>query len=135
MVEVARNLSSGELRRLVPALGEHLPAILTEVRQEFQTEWPDYAEFLAHEQGEVTTGTMSPKAIEFHVNAEGEKVYNDWKNAAVKFDPEASKRMLDELGLKDKDGDGYREFPDGSKLSLRGDQQADTTQEQKSKNA
>jgi peptide/nickel transport system substrate-binding protein len=87
------------------------------------------------EQGEITTGTMSPKAIEFHVNAEGEKIYADWRDSAVKFDPETSKSMLDELGLKDKDGDGYREFPDGEKLTLRGDQQADTSQENKSKNA
>jgi len=87
------------------------------------------------EQGEVTTGTMSPKAIEFHVNAEGEKVYADWRDSAVKFDPEAAKGLLDEIGLKDKDGDGFREFPDGKKLTLRADQQADTVQEHKSKNA
>jgi peptide/nickel transport system substrate-binding protein len=87
------------------------------------------------EQGEITTGTMSPKAIEFRVNAEGEKIYKDWRDDAVTYDPAAAKTLLDGIGLKDKDGDGYREFPDGSKLSLRADQQADTTQEHKSKNA
>jgi peptide/nickel transport system substrate-binding protein len=87
------------------------------------------------EQGEITTGTMSPKAIEFHVNAEGEKVYSDWKDSALKFDPDKAKQMLDEIGLKDKDGDGFREFADGEKLTLSADQQADTAQEHKSKNA
>lgn len=42
-----------ELEALVPALVERLPAILTEVRELLVDDWPDYAEFLAHEQDEV----------------------------------------------------------------------------------
>ena len=42
-----------ELEGLVPALVERLPAILTEVRELMADEWPDYADFLAHEQDEV----------------------------------------------------------------------------------
>ncbi len=44
----------GELEKLVPALDARLPEILTEVRELFRTDWPDYAEFLANEQDEVT---------------------------------------------------------------------------------
>jgi hypothetical protein len=58
-VEVSGNLSSNELARLIPALNEQLPAILAEVREQFRGQWPDYAEFLAHEQGEVTTAAMA----------------------------------------------------------------------------
>jgi hypothetical protein len=47
-------LSSGDLARLIPALDDRLQEILDEVRERFSTEWPDYAEFLAHEQDEVT---------------------------------------------------------------------------------
>lgn len=35
------------------ALDERLPEILIEVREQFRAEWPDYAEFLTHEQDEV----------------------------------------------------------------------------------
>jgi len=44
----------GELAKLVPALDARLPAILDEVRELFKADWPDYAEFLANEQDEVT---------------------------------------------------------------------------------
>src|SRR5262245_36422695 len=54
-VEVPGNLSRNELARLIPALGDHLPAILNEVREQFRSQWPEYAEFLAHEETEVTT--------------------------------------------------------------------------------
>jgi peptide/nickel transport system substrate-binding protein len=81
------------------------------------------------EQGEVTTGTMSPKAMEWLVNDEGKKVYESWRDSYVDFDPEKAKSLLDELGLKDTDGDGYREFPDGTKLSLRIDINANADEE------
>ncbi|HEY2947484.1 MAG TPA: helix-turn-helix domain-containing protein [Micromonosporaceae bacterium] len=42
-----------ELEWLVPALEARLPDILTEVRALFSVDWPDYAEFLAHEQDDV----------------------------------------------------------------------------------
>jgi len=34
------------------------------------------------------------------------------------YNPELARRMLDNLGFRDIDGDGYREFPNGSKLVL-----------------
>ena len=61
----------------------------------------------------------APRAIEFVGSAEGKKYYEDWKDSYVEYDVEKAKSLLDELGLKDKDGDGMREFPDGKKLSLR----------------
>jgi len=84
--------------------------------------------------GELTTGTLSPKAKEYLVNDEGKKVYRDWRDSYVKHDPEAAKRLLDEIGVVDKDGDGFREMPDGSPLRIRLDYPADTDQEHISKN-
>lgn len=53
-VDVSGKLSGGELAWLVSALDDRLPEILIEVRDQFSTDWPDYAEFLTHEQDEVT---------------------------------------------------------------------------------
>ncbi|SDS52029.1 peptide/nickel transport system substrate-binding protein [Microlunatus soli] len=83
--------------------------------------------------GEKTTGTLSPKAKEFQINDEGKKVYTDWRDAYVKYDPEKAKQLLEEIGVKDADGDGMRELPNGKKLKLRLDYQADQSSEHTSK--
>ncbi len=67
--------------------------------------------------GEPTTGTYSPKCLQFHVG-KGPRVYLDWRDSAVTYDPEGARRTLDELGLKDVNGDGWRELPDGSPLRV-----------------
>ncbi len=85
--------------------------------------------------GELTTGTMSPKGIEFHVNDEGKGVYKSWRDSYLKYDPELAKKILDEIGVVDKDGDGKREMPDGTKLRVRLDFQADTGPEHTEKNS
>ncbi|MDE0450394.1 MAG: ABC transporter substrate-binding protein [Gammaproteobacteria bacterium] len=36
----------------------------------------------------------------------------------IRYDPDYSRELLDELGLFDVDGDGLREYPDGSKLII-----------------
>ncbi len=67
--------------------------------------------------GELTTGTMSPKAIEYNVNAQGKQVYAAWRDSAVKLDPEAAKTMLDGIGVK-AGADGMRTMPGGAPLSV-----------------
>ena len=37
----------------------------------------------------------------------------------IPFNPEAARRMLDEAGYLDENGDGFRQMPDGSPLTLR----------------
>lgn len=69
-------------------------------------------------QGELTSGTLSPKAKEYLVNDQGKQAYQEWRDAWVKFDPEAAKKLLDEIGVVDKNGDGLRELPNGKKLKL-----------------
>ncbi|MEL7471591.1 MAG: ABC transporter substrate-binding protein [Pseudomonadota bacterium] len=41
-----------------------------------------------------------------------------WATYATEFDPDAAKAAFDELGLKDVDGDGLRELPNGDPLTL-----------------
>jgi peptide/nickel transport system substrate-binding protein len=67
--------------------------------------------------GELTTGTMSPKAIEYNINDEGKKAYAEWRDAFVKYDPAAAEKMLDDAGYK-KGADGKRTMKDGSKLEI-----------------
>jgi peptide/nickel transport system substrate-binding protein len=88
-----------------------------------------------YETGEPTTGTLSPKAIEYLVNDEGKQVYKNWRDSYLKYDPAKAKQMLDALGLKDTNGDGFREFPDGSKLEITLDRPADASDEHKEKDS
>lgn len=67
--------------------------------------------------GEATTGTFSPKAIEYHLG-KGPQVYKQWRDSWKGYDPDRAKKMLDELGVKDHNGDGVREMPDGSPLKI-----------------
>lgn len=41
-----------------------------------------------------------------------------WKSYKAEYDPAAAKALLDGLGMKDTDGDGLRELPNGEKLVL-----------------
>src|SRR6478752_4071699 len=82
--------------------------------------------------GEPTTGTLSPKAIEYTVNDTGKQAYTSWRDSYVAYDQEKAKSLLDELGLK-AGSDGMRTLPNGKKLALRIDIQADASVEHKTK--
>jgi peptide/nickel transport system substrate-binding protein len=69
--------------------------------------------------GEQTTGTMSPKAIEFTANDEGRQLYEQWRDLAITYEPEKAASLLDEAGAVDADGDGWRDLPSGDELTLR----------------
>jgi peptide/nickel transport system substrate-binding protein len=45
-------------------------------------------------------------------------VEEKWLSHMVDYDPTKANALLDEVGLKDVDGDGYRELPNGEKLIL-----------------
>ncbi|HEY5365643.1 MAG TPA: ABC transporter substrate-binding protein, partial [Casimicrobiaceae bacterium] len=44
--------------------------------------------------------------------------YSERKTTAQLYDPAASRALLDHFGYRDRDGDGYREQPDGKPLTL-----------------
>ncbi len=67
--------------------------------------------------GILTTGTFSPKAFAFNVSAEGKAFYKKAREAYIEFNPEKSKALLDEIGCK-VGADGFRTYPDGSKLEI-----------------
>jgi peptide/nickel transport system substrate-binding protein len=86
------------------------------------------------EQGDPTTGTLSPKAIEYQINDTGKKTYTDWRDSYVKLDVAKANSLLDGLGLK-KGSDGFRTLKDGGKLQIRIDRPADAGQEHIQKDA
>jgi len=84
--------------------------------------------------GERTTGTYSPKSLDFLVNDEAKNIYQQWRDSYVAYDPEKAKAILDEIGVVDADGDGKRELPDGGKLVIRLDYPANTSGDHVRKN-
>jgi peptide/nickel transport system substrate-binding protein len=45
-------------------------------------------------------------------------VAEEQKTAFIQYDPDAANALLDEMGLVDADGDGFRDRPDGSNLTI-----------------
>ncbi len=41
-----------------------------------------------------------------------------WKDHMAGYDPDKANALLDEIGMADKDGDGFRELPNGSPITL-----------------
>ena len=55
----------------------------------------------------------------------GQKVLKEWETKWATYNPAEAKKLLDELGIKDVNNDGYREYPDGSPLEIIIDVQVD----------
>lgn len=43
----------------------------------------------------------------------------EWGDAYAQFDPDRARQMFDDIGLVDQDGDGFRDFPDGSAFRIK----------------
>jgi peptide/nickel transport system substrate-binding protein len=67
--------------------------------------------------GSPQQATISPQSWHF-ASPEGQKVYEEWARAHSEYDPDLTKRLLDEAGLVDIDGDGWRELPSGASFRL-----------------
>jgi peptide/nickel transport system substrate-binding protein len=74
--------------------------------------------------GDLTTGGYGPKTREFN-RGDGRRMYEQWRKSWLDYDPDRARAMLDEIGCVDRDGDGFREKPDGSRLVVRLDYPAD----------
>jgi peptide/nickel transport system substrate-binding protein len=67
--------------------------------------------------GTPQQGTISPQSWHF-ASAEGQKVYQEWANAYIEHDPELAMELLNEAGMVDADGDGWRDLPSGRPFEL-----------------
>ncbi|MDP7149266.1 MAG: ABC transporter substrate-binding protein, partial [Nitrospinaceae bacterium] len=45
-------------------------------------------------------------------------VNKKWESHMIQYDPGMANRLLDEIGMNDTDGDGFRELPNGKKLVI-----------------
>jgi len=88
---------------------------------------------LYFETGELTTGTMSPKAMEWRTGTQGPQTYATWRDSAKTTNVQKAKSLLKEIGLADKNGDGFVEFPDGSTLTVEIPYSADMSQTEAAK--
>ncbi len=67
--------------------------------------------------GHPRQAALSPESPEFRT-PEGRQVYERWVSLAAAYEPETAKALLDEIGVKDVNNDGFRERPDGTALEL-----------------
>ncbi|HEX5416117.1 MAG TPA: ABC transporter substrate-binding protein [Chloroflexota bacterium] len=86
------------------------------------TDRPTMQKVVYYQTGEQTTGTMSPKALEFHVQG-GQEVYQAWRDSFKKYDPDQAKKILESIGVK-VGANGVRVMPDGSPLKITIDYKA-----------
>jgi peptide/nickel transport system substrate-binding protein len=68
--------------------------------------------------GAPSTGTVSPSTGNFHRSEEGKRIFREWRDHAVAYDPKKAKALLDEIGIVDQNGDGWREMPSGAPLKI-----------------
>jgi peptide/nickel transport system substrate-binding protein len=95
----------------------------------FAMDRPTIQKVVYYDTGMITTGSMSPKAIEFNLNEDARNHYKKFRDSYSAYDPEKAKALLDEIGVVDADGDGWRDYPDGSKLEVKVDLAADAGKE------
>jgi peptide/nickel transport system substrate-binding protein len=67
--------------------------------------------------GYPTNATISPQAWHF-ASAEGQAIYEEWRDAYVAYDPELAAQHFDAAGFVDADGDGLRDLPSGAPFTL-----------------
>jgi peptide/nickel transport system substrate-binding protein len=89
---------------------------------------PEAKKTIYFEQGELTSGTLSPKGSSFQVNDQAKQIYAQWRDAWLQYDQAKAKSMLDALGLK-AGGDGFRQYPDGGQIQISLDYPSNTTKE------
>lgn len=68
--------------------------------------------------GPASTGTVSPNTGNFNRSEEGKKLFQEWRDLAVTYDPDKANALLDKAGAIDVDGDGWRETPAGTPLKI-----------------
>ena len=68
----------------------------------------------------VFMGQGEERQLAYHPGTVPEEAFNEeWANAYAEYDPDRARELLDEMGVVDQDGDGWREKPNGDDLLLQ----------------
>jgi peptide/nickel transport system substrate-binding protein len=67
--------------------------------------------------GEAKQATISPQSWHFQ-SEKGQEVYKRWAESYVEFDQDLANSLLDEVGLTERDADGYRMLPSGKDFTI-----------------
>jgi peptide/nickel transport system substrate-binding protein len=67
--------------------------------------------------GTPQQATISPQAWHF-ASPEGQEVFEQWQQADAEYDVDLANQLLDEAGVTDQDGDGFRDLPSGAPLEI-----------------
>jgi peptide/nickel transport system substrate-binding protein len=68
--------------------------------------------------GPPSTGCVSPNTGNYNRSEAGKAIYRQWRDNAVEYNPDKSKQLLDDIGVVDKNGDGWRQLPSGAELKV-----------------
>jgi peptide/nickel transport system substrate-binding protein len=90
----------------------------------FAIDRPSIQKIVYYNTGMITTGTMSPKAIEFNFNEQARAHYAKFRDLCSAYDPAQAEALLDEIGMK-KGADGFRTTPDGDPFVMKVDVASD----------
>jgi peptide/nickel transport system substrate-binding protein len=61
--------------------------------------------------------SLSAESPEFQT-PEGQEFYQKWSSSYASYEPDTAGTLLDDIGVVDADGDGWRDRPDGTELEL-----------------
>ncbi|MBN2048726.1 MAG: hypothetical protein JW750_12845 [Anaerolineaceae bacterium] len=67
--------------------------------------------------GEPINATISPQSWHF-ASEQGQEVFEEWAYMYTDYDPAQAAAWLDEIGMVDADGDGWRDLPSGETFQL-----------------
>lgn len=68
--------------------------------------------------GTPAQATMGKYLIHYQGVPNAKQFHKEWTETYAEYNPEKAKELLDKVGLKDVNGDGWRDLPDGSPLKL-----------------
>ncbi len=69
--------------------------------------------------GTPQQATISPQSWHFAPETgRGPEVFKEWQQADAEYDPEKAKQYFEKAGFVDKDGDGWRDLPNGDPFTL-----------------
>ena len=67
--------------------------------------------------GTPQQSTISPQSWHF-ASVEGQRIFTEWQRADAAYDPDLAKEYFEKANFTDKDGDGWRDLPDGKPFEL-----------------